>query len=81
MYEVYKNSIIVPHTDDAGIVNTHYVGQTTLGVDFFTGSELAPVDQVFSRHLVCDRCGYHPKEKSDLIKQNGFLVCWRCIDG
>jgi hypothetical protein len=80
MYEVYKNSVIVPYEDDAGITNTAYSGERILGTDFFTGEELADLDDVISRRFICDRCGFQPNEKSELIKQNGFMVCWRCLD-
>ena len=81
MYDVNKNSVIVPVADAAGIINTAYSGQTKLGTDFFTGDQLAETDVVISRRLVCDRCGVPPKSKSDLTKQNGWLVCKECLDG
>ena len=81
MYEVYKNDAITTYTDDGGQTNTAYEGELRVGTDFFTGAELATEDEVISRRLICDRCGFQPKEKSELTKQNGFMVCWRCIDG
>ena len=81
MWEVYKNKTIVPYEDAGGVTNTAYSGETTLGEDFFTGAELEDTDAVISRRIVCDRCGCPPKDKNDLIKQNGWKVCSRCIDG
>ncbi len=81
MYEINKNSVIVPYEDAGGITNTAHAGETTLGTDYITGEELAATDEVLSRRLVCDRCGYPPKTKADLIKQNGWMVCGRCVDG
>lgn len=81
MYEIYKNDIIVPYEDAGGETNTNRAGETRLGTDYFTGEEQLEVDEFISRRLICDRCGCPPKSKSDLIKQAGFLVCPRCIDG
>lgn len=81
MWEVYKNKLIEAYEDAGGITNTAYDGETTLGADFFTGAELEDTDEVISRRLVCDRCGCPPKHKSELIRQNGFMICARCIDG
>lgn len=80
MYLVHKNSIKVAKADCAGITNTNNVGETNLGVDFFTGAELADTDEVLSIELVCDRCGKFVKDKSELIKQAGWKVCKRCFD-
>jgi hypothetical protein len=79
MYDVNKNSVIVPTADAAGITNTAYAGQTRLGKDFFTGEELADTNEVLSRRLVCDRCFKPPKTRADLFKQNGYLVCKECL--
>lgn len=42
MWEIYKNDEIEAYEDEGGVTNTHYVGSTRLGKDFFTGEELAP---------------------------------------
>lgn len=81
MYETYKNTTIESYEDAAGITNTARQGETQLGADFFTGEELAPTDQVISRRLVCDRCGFSVKSKKNLKKQKGFMVCKDCFDG
>jgi len=81
MYDVNKNSIIVPTADAAGVVNTAYAGQTRLGKDFFTGEELAATDVVLSRRLVCDRSFRPVKTRSELVKQNGFLILKEELDG
>lgn len=81
MWDVYKNKTIVPYEDAGGIINTAYDGETTLGEDFFTGAELEDADEVISRRIVCDRCGCAPKRKSELVKQKGWMICARCIDG
>lgn len=81
MWEVYKNKLIETYEDAGGITNTAYDGETTLGTDFFTGEELEDLDEVISRRIVCDRCGCPPKRKTDLIKQNGWMICGSCIDG
>ena len=80
MYEVNKNTVKVAYEDAGGITNTAHEGETQLGTDYFDGTELADTDEVLSRRLVCDRCGYPIKKKSELIKQAGWMVCHRCLD-
>jgi hypothetical protein len=81
-YEVYKNDILPSGTltDLAGNTRTHpYGGETRLGVDLFTGEELAEVNEVISISLTCDRCG-RPTPRKGLKKQGGYLVCKDCYD-
>ncbi len=73
------DAMVTALPDIAGITNTNRLGETSLGVDFFTGAELAPIGEVISRRFICDRCGY-PTPKAELIKQAGWMVCKRCID-
>lgn len=80
MYEVYKNTVISGEADAAGITNTAYDGETKLGVDYFDGDELEDTNEVISRRLICDRCGYQIKSKAELSSQDGWKVCWRCKD-
>ena len=80
MYLIHKNSIKVARADIAGITNQNNVGETNIGKDFFTGEELAPVDTVFSIELVGDRSGKFVKKKSELVKQDGWLIAKRFLD-
>jgi formylmethanofuran dehydrogenase subunit E len=67
--EVRKNTLI---TDGV------YAGERELGVDFFTGEQLADLDAEISHDFVCDRCGFPLKVKP--AKTNGLYLCKKCID-
>jgi len=68
-YDLYKNSLI-----DTG----PYAGETELGVDFFQGDELLPLDTLISKEFVCARCG-RPVDILICKQTNGY-ICEKCRD-